>query len=117
MPKETFPKLNRLAEQLIPKLQQTERHEEALTLNLLYLDKEQFWQKVISNYPFEQQKQMREFGIQACQEAIEIAQILDDKPCQAFYLETLEADLLKSRQLREAAHFYIQALQLYREFS
>ena len=107
------PEIDRLEKQLIPKLQQTKRREETLTIILLTLNKTAGFAESYIQFPFELQKYSRELGIQACQQAIHIAQILNDKPCQAIYSGVLAIGFAESRQLREAENFYIQALQLY----
>lgn len=109
--------VKKLAEQLIPSLNQSGRREEALTVNLLYLHTRVGLAESFVNYPFEQQKQAREIGIQSCQQAIQIAQTLNDKPCQAIYSGVLAGGYTKSFQLREAELFSNEALRLYRELS
>lgn len=109
--------IDRLSEELTPILQQAKRREEVLTVNLLYLDIRAGFADSYIHYPVEQQKQARELGIEACHQTIEIAQILNDKPCQATYSRFLANGLANSRQLREAEHFYIQALRLYRDLA
>jgi CHAT domain-containing protein/Tfp pilus assembly protein PilF len=68
-------------------------------------------------YPFEQQRQARELGIRACREAIELAQIIDDKPCQAMYQAVLGSGFAKSRQLAAAERSYTEALEIYRRLA
>ncbi len=109
--------VERLTEQLIPKLQQSERLEESLSLNLLYHDIRAGLVRSYFRYPIEQQKQMRELGIQACEKAIQIAQILNDKLCQAFYSNALGIGLAETRRLREAEYFLLEALQITRELA
>jgi CHAT domain-containing protein/Flp pilus assembly protein TadD len=109
--------VKKLAEQLISNLNQSGRREEALTANLLYLHTRVSLAESFVNYPFEQQKQAREIGIQSCQQAIQIAQTLNDKPCQAIYSGVLAGGFTKSFQLHEAELFSNEALRLYRELS
>ena len=106
-------KVDRLAEQLIPKLNHSNRSEEALTINLLVLHTRAV--ETYSRYEYKKQKTAREVGIQSCQQAIQVSQILNDKPCQAIYSGKLASGFASSRQLPEAEYFNKQALQLYRD--
>lgn len=111
----TIEEIDNLAPQLTSILQRTGHLEEGLTVILLTLDVRTVLAGAYINYPFEQQMQMREIGIQSCRDAIQISQKLNDKPCQAIYSELLANAFWKSRQLPEAEHFGIQALQLFEE--
>jgi CHAT domain-containing protein/Tfp pilus assembly protein PilF len=107
--------VDRLTEQLIPELNQTGRREEALTLNLLVLHTRAVLVETYVRYTFNEQKKAKEVGIQSCQRAIQISQILKDKPCEATYAGKLANGFANSRQYTEAEYFNKQALQLYRD--
>lgn len=109
--------LDSLSAQLISKLKQNNRHEEALTVNLLYVDIDAILGDNYPAYPVEQQENIKERGIQACQQAIQIARILNDKACQAVYSAFLATAFSESRQFYEAEHFYKEALYFYRELA
>ncbi len=110
--------VDRIADRLIPKLYQTNKREEALTINLLYLDaRAGLAEGQHLNFPLEQQKEMRELGIKSCQEATQLAQTLNDKPCEAIYLLRLAGGFNKACQYREAEQFYSQALPIYQNLA
>lgn len=113
----TIEEIDVLSEELIPRLEQSDRREEALTIDLFVFDTRAILAQNYIDYPFEQQKQVRELGIHACQKAVKIAQILDDKPCQSIYLTLLGIGFMKSHKLREAEQYYNAALQVYRDLA
>lgn len=108
-------KVDELAERLIPKLNRANRREEALTIKLFALHTQVGLAEDYVDCPFEEQKEKREKGIRSCQEAIEVAKTLNNKPCQAFYSGILADAYSKSIKLREAELIFIEALRLYRE--
>lgn len=112
-----FEKIDQLTEQIIIRLQQETRDEEALTTQLICFDTRAVLAEHYIQYPLEDQRQVRETGIQACQLAVQIAVILQDKPCQAFYLSLLASGFIRSRQFREAEYFKTEALQVYRKLA
>lgn len=109
--------IDNLAARLITQLTQNNRQEEALTINLLYFDVEAILGNNYLDYPIEHQQDIRERGLKACQEAIQIAQGLNDKPCQAVYSAFLATAFSDSRQFPEAEHFYKEAIRFYRELA
>ncbi|MBA4122964.1 MAG: CHAT domain-containing protein [Acidobacteria bacterium] len=108
-----FEKIAQLTEQIVPRLKQANRDEEVLTIKLINVDTLAAFVELFNQFPLEEQRHLREIGIQACQKALQIAEILQDKPCQAFYLRGLAFGFDSSRQLREAEYFYKEALQIY----
>ena len=109
--------LNRLTEQLVVQLRQSGRDEEALSVNLLSLDVRAILAEGFFNYPFEQQENLREIGIQSCDHSIIIAQTLNDKACQAIYSGLLASGLSNSRKLAQSEQFYSEGARLYRELA
>lgn len=110
--------VDRLAEDLIPQLNQTNRREEALTVNLLYLDvRAGLAEGQHLRFPLEKQQEMRELGIESCRQAVQVARDLNDKPCEAIYLLRLGGGFRHSRNFPEAEYFYAQALPLYRHLA
>lgn len=109
--------IKRLTDQIIPALDKSGRHEEALTLKLLYLDTLAALTETYIEFPIEQQKEIRELGIQACRLAVKTSLILRDKPCQAFFESVLADGFYSSNQLREAKISYEKALKLYRQLA
>lgn len=107
--------VTRLANQMIPKLNQTNRREESLTIHLLCLHLGAELAEHYIYYEFGRQKETREFAIGSCQQAIETSQTLNDKPCQAKYLFLLGNGFRNSQQHREAERFYTEAVRLYRD--
>lgn len=115
-PEGNYDEADRLIEQLYPKLERAERHQEAFTLNLFTLDRRISF-ITSEEIQIELRQQAIEMGIKACQKAIEIAQILNDKPCLAFYLTVLGIGYGKIHQPSDAEKVYDQALQLYRDLA
>ncbi|MBS1796074.1 MAG: CHAT domain-containing protein [Acidobacteria bacterium] len=114
---EDIEKVNQTVERLIPQLQSVGRNEEAATAYLIYLNFRVALAEMYIQFPIEQQRQAREAGIQACQEAAQIAESLDDAALRAFYLVVLAGGFYSSRQLREAEYFYLSALKIQRELA
>ena len=76
-----------LAERVVSALHATGRQEEALTVALLRTDGKARLVELFSRFPSEQRNWALQTGLKACAEAIQISQILQDEPCQAFFLE------------------------------
>lgn len=109
--------VKQLTDKLIQILDNSGRREESLTLKLLYLDTLAALTETYLEFPIEDQKEIRELGIQACRLAVETSLILRDKPCYAFFESVLADGFYSSNQFREAKFSYEKALKLYRQLA
>lgn len=107
--------VDRVSEHLIPKLSRAGRREESLTIDLTALHTGTLLVAAYITYPDDEQKQVRELGIEACQQAIKISRALKDKTCQALYSGRSARGFANSRQHSEAEIFDKKALTLYRQ--
>lgn len=111
------PEIEKLARKLVPELQRHQRHEEAMTVYLLWLDTQVAWLFISDRYPADQQARAREAGIQACTEAARFSALLNDKRCQAKYSKILADEFKRSRRFDEVIRYRTDELRLYRELA
>jgi CHAT domain-containing protein len=111
------PEIDRLAERLIPELRHAKRTEEGITVNLLYVDIRTGFAEIYVDYPFENQKQLKEAGFRACKEAIKLAEFLNDEACQALYWQIWATGLWHAQMFRQAGNFYAKSLRLYQKLA
>lgn len=112
-----FSEIDKLADNLIQKCKQENRREEALTVNLVYLDTRVSLLESYRRFPVIEQEEMKNLGIKACRQAIQISGKLSDRSCEAFYCIRLADCFRYSQQPGEAEQFYQRALPIYRELA
>ena len=110
-------KINQLSHILIAKFKEENHDEEALTTYLILIDSKVFLLENYNKVPFENQKEAFEKGFQANQQALFIAEILQDESCKAFYFNVIGNGFYQSRQFEEAEQYYNKGLEIYKKLA
>ncbi len=91
--------------------------DESLTIELSYLDIYARLCQTFLDYPLHEQNDALEIGVRGCEDAMQVAHLLEDLPCAAFYARVM-ASGLQGRGLSErACEAYRAALAIYRELA
>ena len=104
-------------ENIYPTLQSQGRHAEGYTLNLLFLDLLAARIQFFERYPLSDQEKVVESGIEACFKAISLCDLLDDKPCKAFYIRHVAIGCSEIGHSESAITQFKDALKIYRELA
>ena len=104
-----------LAPAVAERLRHAGRTDEASTAVLVHRDCRASLVEHIRHLPESVRNQALQVSLQACLEAREVAQRLNDRPCEARYLLFTAIGHLEARQLSAARNAYDDALAIYRQ--
>ncbi len=94
----------------VQRLQTANQQEEALTLILITLFFRASLTEGFRQFPIEQQMKALQSGIDACQQGVQISQILNDQACEATILILMAGGFQEIKQLERAGQLYFEAL-------
>jgi tetratricopeptide (TPR) repeat protein len=106
--------LDRLAAELQDALLRAGRTEEVQTAALLPLHVRAALVERFQFYPTEDQSRLLQLGLESCEDAIELAEALDDQGCAALYLDLAGRGYYHDRNLEAARSAYGEALAIQR---